>query len=325
MLRCTVRGTQLNSQFRLFWGLIAQRFNGNGNVVGYEIMNEPFWGNVNKKTIELFLYFVSTPEEKYLQSFYESIHKEIRKYDEEHIIFFDAALYPYPLFAYASAAFTSGPGGEEYRNRQVFSYHIYCPYVDSDGVPDSPSTCHLLDYTQVSTRRSEINKYGCGGMMTEFGALDDQSGSIQELNYILDLADESMHGFAYWQFKNYSDITTANMKGSQGFYYLNGSLQEAKVRALSRTYPMRISGRPLTYKYYVHTQLFHLEYLYGGKSNITTLIYFNPKMIYTNGIHVEIAPQGVDAQIHQDLGYLYLSHKNYIPKGTKITVNVSHK
>ena len=43
-------------------------------------------------------------------------------------------------------------------------------------------------------------------------------------------------GWAYWQFKPFNDITTSSRDGSHGFYFANGTLQEDKVRELSRPY-----------------------------------------------------------------------------------------
>ncbi len=42
-------------------------------------------------------------------------------------------LYLTPLAVHAEAGFDHVPGGPEYNNRSVFSYHVYCAYVDSVG------------------------------------------------------------------------------------------------------------------------------------------------------------------------------------------------
>jgi len=43
-------------------------------------------------------------------------------------------------------------------------------------------------------------------------------------------------GWAYWQFKEFKDLTTSAADKSEGFYNKDGTLQTAKVKALSRTY-----------------------------------------------------------------------------------------
>lgn len=51
-----------------------------------------------------------------------------------------------------------------------------------------------------------------------------------------DVCDDHLVGWAYWQFKTFGDLTTSAGTGSEGFYDKNGTLQEDKVKALSRTY-----------------------------------------------------------------------------------------
>jgi len=59
-----------------------------------------------------------------------------------------------------------------------------------------------------------------------------------------DAADKYVAGWAYWQFKNYADLTTSAGTGSEGFYNEDGTLQDWKVKALSRTYVMLTQGVP---------------------------------------------------------------------------------
>ena len=116
-------------------------------------------------------------------------------------------------------------------------------------------------------------------MLTEFGALDDSPASITEINYILDVLDANMHGFAYWEFKNLHDITTTN-DNTAGFYRADGTLEREKVKALSRTYLMQTNGELIKYIYNAESAEFNLEYLYGGIEDVPTKVYFNSEMIY---------------------------------------------
>lgn len=49
-------------------------------------------------------------------------------------------------------------------------------------------------------------------------------------------------GWAYWQFKIYKDLTTTAETGAEGFYNLDGTLQDLKVKALARTYIQKAQG-----------------------------------------------------------------------------------
>jgi hypothetical protein len=48
--------------------------------------------------------------------------------------------------------------------------------------------------------------------------------------------------WAYWQFKNYKDLTTSAGDRSEGFYNNDGSLQVQKIKALTRTYVKAAQG-----------------------------------------------------------------------------------
>ena len=73
-------------------------------------------------------------------------------------------------------------------------------------------------------------------VITEFGACLTEGPCSQEINQVGDVADENLVGWAYWQFKIYKDLTTTAGTGSEGFYNVDGSLQQKKLKALTRTY-----------------------------------------------------------------------------------------
>ena len=84
--------------------------------------------------------------------------------------------------------FKTGPGGKEYNDRQVYSYHIYCGPVDSDGNPSYIIECDCNLKIKLSYIRnilisntffkdsdeysyfqamSDLKTLGCGGFLTE--------------------------------------------------------------------------------------------------------------------------------------------------------------
>jgi len=48
--------------------------------------------------------------------------------------------------------------------------------------------------------------------------------------------DQYLVGWAYWEYKNFADLTTSAGTGSEGFYNSDGTLQTNKVAALARIY-----------------------------------------------------------------------------------------
>lgn len=113
------------------WAMLAQRFRNKTSVLAYELVNEPWagdvWGHPSR-------WLPKYADSENLQKFYVEIHKRIREIDDETIIFFESATGGnLPL----SAGFTQGPGGPAYDDRQAYAFHVYCPIfqvsIDKNG------------------------------------------------------------------------------------------------------------------------------------------------------------------------------------------------
>lgn len=69
-----------------FWIEVAKKFSKSANVLGYELINEPWAGDVFEDPKRL---LPKVTEKTYLAPMYESLHKSIRTVDDEKIIFFE--------------------------------------------------------------------------------------------------------------------------------------------------------------------------------------------------------------------------------------------
>eukprot|EP01022_Parablepharisma_sp_SALTPOND_P007798 TRINITY_DN1330_c0_g1_i2.p1 TRINITY_DN1330_c0_g1~~TRINITY_DN1330_c0_g1_i2.p1 ORF type:complete len:292 (+),score=12.57 TRINITY_DN1330_c0_g1_i2:576-1451(+) len=218
---------------------------------------------------------------RYLEPLYHRLHNAIRRYDQRHIILYEWASNNY--------VFTSGleqaPGGPEYSDRQLLSYHIYCLFLDSTRSPHKgwEWLCELQESFLMYLKSLEIKRFGCGGIMTEFGAATEAEGSIAELHRVIDKADQLGHGFIYWQYKYYNDLTTSNKNKTGGLYYPDsGKLQTKKLRALTRPFARKVAGMLKSMRFNVKTGKFELKYRVSEEvSETTTEIYVNKG--YYNG------------------------------------------
>ena len=77
---------------------------------------------------------------KNLLPLYQRVSAAIRKYDQNKLVFFEPG-----TTDYLGGGFADSPGGLEYRDREVYSYHIYCPLVDDHSVPTNDIGCKLFD------------------------------------------------------------------------------------------------------------------------------------------------------------------------------------
>jgi hypothetical protein len=106
-----------------------------------------------------------------------------------------------------------------------------------------------------------------------------------------------LHSWAYWQFKYDHDITTVSGP-EESFYNKDGSLQSAKVAALSRTYAPIVAGRPEQMKYSSSTGAFRLRYrVQSSTMGLATEVYLNKEMNYNKGNYLASA---INAGILQD-------------------------
>lgn len=113
-----------------------------------------------------------------------------------------------------AGGFFDTPGGQNELDKQVFSYHIYCPYVTPLGEPVSTEFCRVFDTLQVATKEQNIKDMKIGGFMTEYGALSGTVKSAEEITILTDLMEINFRSWTYWQFKYYNDITTMANPGT---------------------------------------------------------------------------------------------------------------
>jgi endoglycosylceramidase len=126
--------------FADYWTAIAKRFADSSAVLGYEILNEPFLGDIMGMPQ---LLTGGTADRLNLVPLYKRVHAAIRKVDDRHIILYQptVGISQTVISGISSTGFTEGPGGAAYNDRQLLSYHAYCPVLTSDSKPASKALC----------------------------------------------------------------------------------------------------------------------------------------------------------------------------------------
>ena len=106
---------------------------------------------------------------------------------------------------------------------------------------------------------------------------------------MLDAADEFMHSWTYWTYKSFEDITTQN-KATETFFNEDGSLQSAKVRALSRTYaPSVATAEPASVRVRFDSESSNFQLSYNASpGGGETTIYANEALRYPSGVNVTL-------------------------------------
>lgn len=273
----------LADSFGAFWRLVASEFKNETNVIGYEILNEPFFADLlsNWREIVEFGY----GDYHFLQPFYRKIHEYIRQVDNESLVFFEN------IVMAMTVGFTEGPGGVEYNDRQVSSYHVYCGFTPSNVF--IKYGCRLIDWFQYSGKLKKAAELGFASFLTEFGALYNSTYEVQEIGNVARKAENQFQSWAYWEYKDFHDITTTSLGYQESFYRDNGEVQDNKVSQLAVTYVYALCGQPLSADFDRESGVYILEFLPGTCSK-NSEIYISEDYYYgQNGFQFSF--QGCDA------------------------------
>jgi endoglycosylceramidase len=253
-----------------FWRESAKRWAGNTNVLGYELINEPFAGDVFQRP-ELLLPGVAGATN--LQPLYAALAAAIRDHDDEQLLFYEPVTWgmEFPSDSNSTvvakllgSGFTDVPGGHHYRNRSVLSFHSYVPAWDTGVVLDAIA--------------ADVRGLGGSSFMTEWGICDDKLG---ECTRIMELCDGDR--FQSWCDDGGGLGVAAWVPPPAGY-----------VDILSRTYARAIAGRPLNTSYNQGTGHFQLCYVLDAAIAAPTEIFAAFTLHYPNGSATVTATDNVE-------------------------------
>ncbi len=227
-------GTGLEDDYSQMLEYVANAFNGNTDVAGMEIMNEPSPGVSTFLSTLLGSPYFDTQQ---LTPFYDQAADAIRAVDPSTPIFYE----PNVLF---DATVPTHLGTVEATNT-VFSFHGYCEIdFGSSCLPSSANISDALAYASAQ---------GIPAFMTEFGNLSGSaSDTTDTLASELD-ANQNLIGWTEWAYTGQGDIT-----GSPDSEWLidnpelpptGDNVNTAALQALAEPYPQTISGTPDSYSF----------------------------------------------------------------------------
>lgn len=129
---------------------------------------------------------------------------------------------------------------------------------------------------------------------------------------VADVCDDYLVGWAYWEFKNYKDLTTSASTGSEGFYNPDGSLQDYKVKALARSYMMLTQGVPTKQSFDMTTAAFLAEFTVNTDIAGESVLYTNKQYYYPNGFNFTVVSKETGAFLTADQVTVDLSDNRYV-------------
>jgi len=214
---------------------VASAFNGNSNVAGFELMNEPSPGS---STFLSTLLGGSFFDSQQLTPFYDQGSDAIRAVDPSTPIFFE----PNVL---SNAGLPTDLGHVDATNT-VLSFHDYCEF-DLGSLGCIPGVSAV-----VGNAEAYAEAQGIPAFMTEFGATSDQTAIAAPMQG----ADGNLIGWTEWSYSSQGDITTSASPPSSESLVFNPELpptgtnvNTANLDTLAEPYPQVISGTPTSFSF----------------------------------------------------------------------------
>lgn len=210
----------LQADFAAMWAHVAQRLAKEPAIVGFDPMNEPFWGTFG----------VGDFEGSVLEPFYLRV--------------IDAVRGQAPWIAYTEPASSRNLGFASHlqpfgRADIVYAPHLYDPSAELNGTFD---TTHRDSLLRTATElRGEADAIGAPLWIGEYGGIADSTYIGAYMDAAYDGAAADLAGSMYWSMD----------KDDGGYSILDsaGAPKQALIDAIARPYPSRIAGQLTAWSY----------------------------------------------------------------------------
>ena len=251
-------------------------------------MNEPWAGNA---VSDLLLMIPGVADKVNLQKTWEAAADGIRQKDTSHAIFFEGVTWDW-----FNVGFTDIPGGKQWTNKSVLSYHFYKP-------PDFDAQ------TQMRARQDDMKRLRCGGFLTEL--FPDTT--------LFNDCDQYLQSWLMWEYKPF----IGNKTGSDSYmWFANGTMNVQHAALLSRSYAQVVAGTTTAMKFNTTSKVFVLVYeVSPAVHHNTSKVYFNEALHYPSGFTATVTSSPSSAPINPSWKYVTKNHiEVYHSTGTSGTV-----
>lgn len=253
------------------WAHVARRLGSKTNVIGYDLMNEP-WPGTQWPTCAL---PTGCPifQNAFLQPFFERVSASIRSVQPRGIVFWEPDVTN--DFGTLNTVGLTRPFSD---TNNGLSFHDYCliggQFVQQLSRADDPE-CRQVEPLTVQNQQMAGARNGSALALTEFGASDD----LVDIGRVKALADSGSISWFFWQYQAWSDPT--GNPGQEGMSAKDGrdrftTIKQDKLGLLTETYPQAIAG--VSPSWHSSRGAFSLTYAAATTRPAVTEIYVDPTM-----------------------------------------------
>ncbi len=255
----------LQDHYTLAWQKVMQRFKNNPYVIGYDLMNEPWGGDVMK------VFITGEFERVQLAAFYNRMIPKLREVEPNKYFFFEPTPAPVTFGAPSNLTKIS-----DTRNTTQLGYAPHCyPYDTHEGGGYTASSKQQLKDWERERKKDVVLHGNIPLVCGEFGLSPGNAGYEQYLKDVNEMFDRNQWHWAYW----------SNDYG--GWSPFNGDVVQPLAYHLLRVYPHATAGKINEFSFDKESKIFKMEYTNNVSISKPTEI-FIPRLIYTNGWNVEI-------------------------------------
>ena len=278
--------SELRGHYDEAWKRLAARVKGHANVVGFDVMNEPFWGSASTMTFE----------HDVLEPFYEEVVGAVREVAPGWVAFLEPASSRNVGFPTSLVPF-SVPD-------VVYAPHAYEATAEQ-GMPFTQSGVSHFE-KHIQDLQDDATYLGTALWIGEYGSLGDLPG----LDLYMDAAYEGAGKVAapnvYWAYDR-----------SEGYgpWNTDGSEKPALLDAIVRPVPERVAGDPISFSHDRSTGLFTFAYRPDRTIAAPTIVSL-PARAYPNGFSVDCG----GCEQHVEANRLVITKP---AEGDTVTVRVS--
>ncbi|KAI9352201.1 glycoside hydrolase superfamily [Obelidium mucronatum] len=254
--------------FTEYWKVVAKTLLPYKNILGYDLINEPWSGDT---TGNLGLLNPAVANSENLQPFYDAVAAGIRSVDPNALIHFESV-----TLIHDEVGFTKVPGGSEYAKKSVFNFHYYS---DAQSKFDINATIGL----RVNTAKA----LNCGAFLSEYEMGWGSGDRIPEIQNTLQSADFHLVSTTGWEYKAFRGIMTGF---NAGLFEDDLSVRPQMATMFSRPHAHAVAGTPISMTYLDSSKLFVLEFNFNGQAGLagTTEIVTNFGLHFPAGVQVKV-------------------------------------
>ena len=255
----------LQDHYAAAWAHVAARFRDAPNVLGYDLLNEPWPGSTWQDCINP----AGCPaNDAKLEAFDRRVLAAIRTVDPRGLVWHE----PFVLFNQGGGTSVKALGDPNVG----FSFHDYCLAAERPGSDQGCAKSDDLVFQHAVDRVASTRE---ALLLTEFGATDAKS----VLGPMLERADRNMVSWTEWHYCGCDDPTTSGPGDKQAIVLdpakppAGDNLKTVTLDQLVRPYPQVVAGRPESWSFADGT--FRARWIAGkGSSEIVV-----PARAYPNG------------------------------------------